>query len=150
MEAEMKLIVPQFHSVTRSFTQKLNLKNYVPGHDYEMVDFFSSQNESIPLEDATPEKIAEVSERLYQLCKKEVEDAVAGYIAQLRGASDMPVELSQAELAQISDIIAEASAVTTKTKLTAVKAKATERKAQLNKGQLEFLASLFRKVEAKL
>lgn len=150
MDGEIKLVIPQFHNVTRSFTQKINLKNYVTGHDYEMVDFFSSQSEAIPLEQATPEKIAEVSERLYQLAKKEVEDAVGAFIASLRNSSDMPVQLNAAEMALISDIVAEANQATTKTKLTAVKAKATERKPQLSESQLQYLSSLFRKLEAKL
>src|SRR3990167_3768333 len=102
----INLVIPQFHNVTRSSTQKINLKNYVPGHDYEMVDFFSSQSEAIPLEQATPEKITEVSERLYQTAKKEVENAVSEYINTLRGESDSPTQLSADELAPIADIIA--------------------------------------------
>ncbi len=150
MENQIQLNIPQFHSVARSFTQKINLKNYVSGHDYEMVDFFASHNEAIPVEEATPEKIAEVSERLYKTARKEIESSIEAYLLELREDSDMPAELSVSELTPIADLIAEMSAATTKTKLQAVKDKATERKTEMTASQQQHLASLFRKTEAKL
>lgn len=146
----INLVIPQFHSVARSFTQKVNLKNYVQGHDYEMVDFFSSHSEQIPLEEATKDKIKEISEKLYQLSKQEVEQAVADFISDLRKVSGVTTDLSAAELAPIAQIVAAIENAKSKTALNTAKDMATAVKGTLGKGQLEFLAALFRKAEAKL
>lgn len=70
----MILIVPQFHSITRSFSRKVQIKQFEP------MDLFSSHNENIPLEQATPDKIAEVSARLYSLAKQDVERDIKDYM----------------------------------------------------------------------
>lgn len=71
---EIKLVVQQFHSVTRSFSRKVQIKQFEP------MDLFSSHNENIPLEEATPDKIAEVSARLYSMAKEDVERDIKNYM----------------------------------------------------------------------
>ena len=141
----------QVVSLTRSFSHKLVPENYgINGHKFAPMDFFASYGDTLVKEEATPEKIKELSDKLHQMAKDAVESSVAEYVAMLRGDSETPTQLNADELAPIADIIAEANEANTKTKLTAVKAKATERKTQLTAIQLQFLASLFRKIENKL
>lgn len=76
MNNEIKLIIPSFHSITRSFSRKIQIKQFEP------MDLFSSHNEQIPMEDATPEKIAEISDRLYNLAKEDVERDIKKYLSE--------------------------------------------------------------------
>ena len=71
---ELNLVVPQFHSITRSFDRKLQVKQFEP------ISVFSSHNEQIPIEDATPDRIAEVSARLFYLAKQDVETDINNYL----------------------------------------------------------------------
>ncbi len=150
----MQLTVPQFHSVTRSFTQKVNLKNYVEGHDYEMVDLFSSHSEAIPVEEANASTIKVLSDKLYSLAKADVEQGIKDYITRLQEPKEkdpiMTLTLAE-ELSGIADIVVELNKVTTQKELAVVKEMATTRKATMTKAQLECLAALFRKFDmAKL
>ena len=70
----MVLVVPKFHSITRSFSRKVQIKQYEP------VDFFSSHGEQIPDEEATPELVAEISAKLYKLAKTDVEQDIQNYM----------------------------------------------------------------------
>ena len=74
MKNEMNLIVQQFHDITRSFSRKVQIKQFEP------MDLFSSHHESIPLEEATPDRIAEVSAKLYNLAKQDVERDIQNYM----------------------------------------------------------------------
>lgn len=102
---EYKMIVPQMVSITRSFTKKINLANYVEGRQYESVDVFSSHNETIPLDEATPEKQNEVSNRLYEMAKADVERSITDYINSLKVEDGEYVAPSAKELADIADLI---------------------------------------------
>jgi len=57
--------------ITRSFSYKLNLGNY------EMADFFCSRKEEVPEEQAI-----EISEKIYEFCKKEVLKSAISYLKQ--------------------------------------------------------------------
>jgi len=133
--------------VTRSFTKKVNLGNHDENRQYESVDFFASHNESIPIEEATPEKIKEVSERLYQLAKSEVELAEIEYLNGIKNGK-API-LTSNDIAQITDIIIlMESAVTTADIQKAVDV-INERKGILNKKQLDYLRSVAKNAKAK-
>ena len=80
----IQLVVPQYVNVTRSFSWKLVPENYgIEGHRYAPLDFFASYGDSIPKEEATPEKIAEVSQQLYDMAKHDVEEAISAKLKEL-------------------------------------------------------------------
>lgn len=146
---EIKLNIPQFHTVTRSFAKKINLEQHIPGHKYEAEDFFASHNESIPVEEATPEKIKEVSEKLFALAVADVEAAMTARIRTLRAEQGISVEPTGDELAQVSnfiDLIEKAKKVAD---LEDVVAQIKEED-WLNEIQKEYLRSIMRKAEAKV
>ena len=147
---KINLVIPQFHTITRSFTQKVNLANHVKERSYESVDFFASHNEAIPLEEADLKKIKEVSDRLYDLAKQDVEEAIENYIRALKGEAGVPTDINAKDLVKIKELVVEVDDITTKTKLQAAKEKATKLKPDLNENQLNYLARLFRKAEAKV
>lgn len=103
MDNSIKLNIPQYHVVSRSFSRKIQIENFEPA------EAFSSHGEQIPLEEATPEKIKEVSERLFGLCKVDVarDLAIAVREAQIeKGESVVPTAL---EIAGIAEFIKELS-----------------------------------------
>ena len=135
---EIKMVIPQYISITRSFSQKVNPDNYgIDGEKYSPRDFFASIGDNIPSEEATPEKISEVSNRLYLLAKNEVEYAVEKYIEELKGSKPHP--LSGEELSAISEFV---KMIAAGTNMDDVVAKITEVKDKLNEGQLSFLRNL--------
>lgn len=71
---ELQLKIPTFHSVTRSFSRKIQVKQFEP------MDVFSSHGMQIPEEEATPEKIGEVSAQLFNLAKQDVEKDIENYL----------------------------------------------------------------------
>lgn len=140
----------KYHSVTRSFTQKVNPKNNnIPGKDYESVDFFASHSEQIPLDIATPEKIAEVSERLYQTAKAEVEAAVDNYIRSLQMDAGIVVQPNGKEYAQVKDLIIKFETAETKAQVDEATKEVQDMKGQLNDIQLNYLRSIARKASAR-
>ena len=74
MENKIDLNVPQFHKITRSFSRTIQVNQYEP------CQVFSSHNEEIPIEEATPEKIKEISQHLYDLSVKDVRDGIKQYL----------------------------------------------------------------------
>jgi len=54
--------------IARSFSFKLNLGNY------QMADFFCSEKT-----ETSPDKAEEVSEKLYEFCRKEVQKSIASF-----------------------------------------------------------------------
>lgn len=146
---EIKLVVPQFHNITRSYSGKLNLSNYLPGHDYESKDFFASHGESISMEEATPEKIKEVSDKLYKMAKVEVMIAEVDYLNELKRAAGITVEPTGDEYKAISDIIVLFESATTSEDVKKASEMAKERKDKLNDVQLEYLRTIARKADAR-
>mgnify|MGYP001559380110 CR=1 FL=1 len=146
---KIQLVVPQFHSITRSYSGKINLSNHVEGHDYESKDFFASHNESIPVEEATPEKIKEVSERLYQMSKAEVEASELVYLNEIKRAAGMTIEPTGEEYKAISDIIVAFESSITSEDVKKASEIAKERKSNLNDVQLEYLRTIARKADAR-
>lgn len=140
----MILVVPQFHSVTRSFSRKVQIKQFEP------IDFFASHNESIPMEEATPDKIKEVSERLFQLALQEVEASIKDYQDNTARANGVTPQVSTKELKEIGKFVADINSADTQEKLDVVKEAIKLVKDNLNETQLEFLRGAVRKAEAKL
>lgn len=145
----IRLVVPQFHSVTRSFSKKVNLERHVPGFKYEAEDFFASHNESVPVEEATPEKIREVSRGLFALAKADVEESVAERIRELRKAAGVATQPTGADYDAIKDLIEGIETAASQEDLGAIveKIKAHE---DLSEDQKEYLRSIVRKANAKL
>lgn len=139
----MELVVPKIFSIARSFSQKINLKNYVEGHDYEVVDFFASYGDQLP-EGCTEEEIHHLSKSLYEMAKGEVEDSVKGYIAKLR---ETPDKITVKELVGIMDFVKSiAEGANLDTVSEQINAAKTERK--LSETQLEFLRKLVKEKSA--
>ena len=75
--SEMRLITPQFVNITRSFSHKLVPENHgINGHRFAPLDFFASYGDVVPQEEATPERLLEVSERLYNMARTDVERSI--------------------------------------------------------------------------
>ncbi len=144
---ELKLIVPKFVSITRSFAQKVNLANHVKGHDYESVDFFASHNREIPEELATPEETAKVSNELYLAAKAEVERSINDYLRSLKEDGGEVTAPTTEELAAISPFIAEVMAAKTAEAIESVSQKIAAVKETLSGAQLKFLRQLVLKAK---
>lgn len=138
------LITPTFHSITRSFSRKVQIKQFEP------IDFFASHNEAIPMEEATPEKISEVSERLYQICLAEVEVSIKGYQDDMARANGVTPAVSAKELKAIAKFVADINSADSQVAIDSVKEAIKQVKDTLNETQLEFLRVLVRKAEARI
>lgn len=123
---EIKLNIPQYISITRSFSRKVQVKQYEPA------DFFASYGEQVPIEEATPEKLKEVSDRLYSLAKNDVEKEIENY--------SKTTSLSQEEL----DSIATFAKLIISGKKEEAEKLIGEWKDKLNEKQLNFLRNLFK------
>lgn len=135
---KIKLDIPQTISITRSYTHKLVPENHgIEGHRFAPMDFFASYNhDNIPLEEATPERLKEESNRLYELAKKDVEESYKTRLEELKA----PKGLTQDEL---DGIVPFTTLIISGSKAEAQKM-ISEEKANLSERQLEFLRNLFR------
>lgn len=132
---KLQLVVPQFYRITRSFSKKVQVKQYEP------IDLFASHNFEIPEEEATPEKIAEVSSLLYKRCMEEIERDTANYIREAQLANGEVVLPTSNDILGIASIVKELSDGG-KTKVEAISAKIAKVKDTLNESQLAFLRQL--------
>lgn len=142
------LEVPSFHSVTRSYSKKINLSNYVPGRDYESADLFSSHNEQLPV-GAKQEEIDALSQKLFEMAQKDVEDTATIIINKLKKAAGMAVELTEKEYEQIKDLTEMLETAVSAEDVEKVVSVIKERKPSLNEGQLDFLRSATSRAKAK-
>ena len=98
---EIRLIVPQFINVTRSFSHKLVPENYgIEGHRFAPLDFFASYVSQLPI-DTPPEVVKEESERLYQIARGDVESAIKRELEMMRN----PDGLSAEELDKVAPFV---------------------------------------------
>lgn len=89
----MILVVPQYVSMTSSFSHKLVPENHgIEGHRFAPLDFFQSYNSQVLTEEATPERLKEESDKLYRLAKADVENRIAETIKELKIALETPVD----------------------------------------------------------
>ena len=143
------LVPQQYHSITRSFSKKVNLELSVGGkHKYEAEDFFSSHNEAIPLEEATPERVKEISQRLYDLAKEDVEGAVASRVRELKERDGIAVQPIGSDYGAIGGLIEGLEKATTKVEVDAV-VELIKAREDLTDTQKEYLRSVVRKATAK-
>ncbi len=143
---EMKLVVPKFVSVARSFTQKINLANHVKGHDYESVDFFASRSRELPEVEAKSEVVAKLSAEMYAEAKEEVERAITDYIRALKGETGEVVAPTAEELTAIASWIAKINE-SNKDNIDKVAQEIAAIKDKLNESQVVFLRQLVLKVK---
>jgi hypothetical protein len=146
---KIQMIIPQFHTVTRSFSKKVNLERHVPGFKYEAEDFFASHGESIPVEEATPEKVREVSSRLYDTAKTDVETDVASRINELRKAAGIATIPTGQEFDVIKDLIGGIENSKNAADIEAV-IELIKTREGLTEEQKEYLRSAVRKAKAKI
>ncbi|MEK6896928.1 MAG: hypothetical protein AABW93_00160 [Nanoarchaeota archaeon] len=99
MENELILKVPTFYRITRSFDRKVQVKQFEP------ISFFSTHGMDIPLEEATPEKIAEVSKTLSDLSMREVESDIERYVNRISVENGDMIVPPASELIGIVDLI---------------------------------------------
>ena len=127
---EIKLNIPQFHTVTRSFSKKVQVKQFEP------IEAFSSHSEQIPLNEATSEKIKEVSNKLFQMAQEEVETSCRNKLAEAESLKE--VGLSTEELTGISTHIQMINEGASSNEL-----KVVIEKDKLNDKQVDFLRKYF-------
>jgi hypothetical protein len=148
MENKLQLEVSAMHSITRSYSKKINLSNYVKSKDYESLDFFSSHNEQVPV--GTPqEEIDKLSSRLFELSRLDVEIAATSAINELKKAAGLTVEPSGKEREAIADIIAAYEVSITEDDVKKASAMVVARKNKLNEVQLDFLRTIGNKASAR-
>ncbi len=86
----MTLIIPQYISMTSSYSHKLVPENHgIDGHRFAPLDFFQSYNSSVLTTEATPEKLKGESNRLYRLAKEDVENRIAETIEEMRAPKNL-------------------------------------------------------------
>lgn len=101
-------------TISRGYTRKINLGNYIKTKPYESVDFFANYAQEFPA-DTPVSNLKARSEELYSRAKVDVEDAVASYLmeeinnlprkgvikdktpAKYEFESDLQVELEESE-----------------------------------------------------
>lgn len=138
---QIQLTIPQFHSVTRSYSKKVNLKLYVPDHDFETVDFFASHNEQIP-SGSSVEEISKLSQSLYELAKSDVESAIKTYLETL--LTPKSDGLSQDDLDAVSPFV---KIISTGGSREEFEAEVVKNKNKLSDKQLDFLRSFLKTVK---
>lgn len=144
--SDLNLVVPKFISISRSFSQKVNLANHVKGHDYESTDFFASYNQEISEADATPEALAKVSAELYNRAKADVERAIDNYIRELKEDGGTVTYPTPAELVVLAPFISELTAGG-KDVVDAVSQKIASVKDQLSDSQVKFMRQMVLKIK---
>lgn len=132
---EIKLVPQVFHTVARSFSRKVQVKQFEP------FEAFSSHSESIPLEEATQIKIQETSNRLYELAKNDCEKDIANYLREAALANGQAVLPNAAEIVQIAHFIKDL-AEGGKENVDSVAQKIALQKDTLTETQLTFLRQL--------
>lgn len=150
---QIQLVVPQFHGVVRSFSKKAMLEYILNGQrKYESEDFHSTHKEDIPLAEATPEKIGEVSARLFALCVMDVETDISIRTRKLREAAGLSVQPLGKEYLELKDIIDRIEKAAKKEEVDAVveQIKQMDSALLLNDVQKEYLRGIVRKANAKL
>lgn len=66
-------------TISRGFTRKVNLGNYIKTKPFESADFFANYSEELPAD--TPEKQLKAhSEELYAKAREDVENSVAAFL----------------------------------------------------------------------
>lgn len=143
---ELVLVVPKFVSLTRSFSEKVNLANHVKGHDYESVDFFASYNQEVPEKEATSEKLAQVSNELYARAKADVEKAIDNYIRELKEDGGTTTYPTPEELVVLAPFIAELTAGG-KAVVDSVSQKIAAIKDTLSDAQVKFLRQMVLRIK---
>lgn len=99
---KLELVVPPQITISRSCDRTINPKNYATGRDYESYKISAFRSRQIPA-DTPLEEQNKISEDLYQIVSKEVEDTAIAYIKSLQEPDSN--ELSGKELLQIAPII---------------------------------------------
>lgn len=129
-------------SITRSYAHKLVPENYgIEGHRFAPFDFFASYNHSnIPVKDATPEKIKEISDTLQALATGDVEGAVKSKLDELRDPKDNSA-LTAKDLDGVSPFVIMLTKGASEEEYTAA---ITSAKGKLNDNQLNFLRNVLR------
>lgn len=149
-DSVIKHIVPQYHEIVKSHSKKMNLGKYLPESQYESEDFFSSHKETIPLEEASPEKIKEVGDRLLLTCIDETERQAYERINDLRKEVGLPMILRGKDMQQIADVVTKIELSKTKEELQAIGDEIKATKESLNVAQLDYLRRSIRTAAAKI
>ena len=142
---EIKLVMPQFISMTSSFSHKLVPENHgIEGHRFAPLDFFQSYNTQVSTEEATPERLKEESDKMYRLAKADVENRIAETVKEMRVALETPIgdnALTSEDLVGVAPFVKQLANGLTKDK---INNGIVEVKGSLNDRQLVFLRNLIK------
>lgn len=141
---ETKLVIPQYISMTSSFSHKFVPENYgIDGHRFAPFDFFQSYNSQVPVEEATSERLKEESDKMYRLAKADVENRIAELVKELRVELETPVDnaLTAEDLDGVSGFV---KMVATGIQKEEINRAIIEKKDKLNENQLSFLRNLIK------
>jgi len=145
---ELKLIVPEMATISRSYERTINPKNYVPNFDYESHKLSSFRSRQIPV--TTPiEEQDKISAELLEIVRREVEIAATELINGLKREAGIAVEPTGEEYKAIADLIVAFESATTAEEVKKASEMAKERKDKLNDTQLEYLRTILRKADAR-
>ena len=126
----------KYINIVRSFSHKLVPENHgIEGHRFAPLDYFASYGLELPI-DTSPEEIQKESNRLFELAKNDVENAIKNKLEELKA----PKGLIQEELDNIASLV---KLIVSGKKLEAEKS-VNEIKSSLGEKQLNFLRDLFR------
>lgn len=141
----MKLVIPQYVSLTSSYSHKLVPENYgIEGHRFAPMDYFQSYNTQIPLEEATPERMKVESDRLYTLAKNDVESRISATLDELRGNIDKPTGDGAMNTNELDGIVDFVKMLSTGVPKDEVSKAVVATKDSLNEKQLAFLRNLIK------
>ncbi len=102
---KLELIVPKMVTISRSATKKLNIGNYVKGHDYESYDTSCFKSIQIPAEEATPERSEEIAKELDVFCRDQVDLTALGKIQEIKKEAGLPAELYGKEYEEVANFL---------------------------------------------
>jgi hypothetical protein len=140
----------EFITITGSYSENISPENYgLQGMRFENRSFFLSANENLSQEEATPEKIKEIGNKLHALCKAVVKESARVEIRELKKAAGLIIEPMGDEYKAIADIIVLFESSVTSEDVKKATDTAKERKGVLNEVQLDYLNTIKRKAEAR-
>ena len=144
---EMNLVIPQYVSMTSSFSHKFVPENYgIDGHRFAPYDFFQSYNTQVPVGDATPERLREESDRMYRLAKADVENRIAELVKELKSTLETPVGDNALTSEDLSGVSVFVKMVANGSSKETINKEIVSMKDKLNERQLSFLRNLIKTI----